>query len=82
MHMYVGSHMCHNVHLGWPFLPWQKGWAECSLFCSAQSSDLCSDAQVHVQTFPPKTDYDVMGALYGDVTMTLGIWNVDTLMSV
>ena len=64
---------CHSVHLVCPFLPWQKGWAEHMLWHSAQSDDPCSDAQVHVQTFPPKTDYDIIRASYGDVMMMLMI---------
>ena len=70
-HIYI----CHSVYLGWPFLPWQKGWAEHSLQHYTWSNDLHSDAQVHVQTFLLKTDYDVIGALYGNITMMLGIWN-------
>ena len=74
-----GEH--HSVCLGWPFLPWQKGWAEHLLQCSAQSKNLHSDAQAHVQTFPPKTDYDIIRTSYGNVTMTLGIWNDDIYVS-
>ena len=72
MQRYPGGE-CHSMHLGWPFLLWQKGQAENVLWHSTQSDDLHLDAQVHAQTFPPKADYDIMGMLYGDVAMMLGI---------
>ena len=66
--------------LGWPFLPWQKVQAEHLPCCSAQSDDICSDTQVHAQTYPPKKDHDIIWASYGDVMM-LGIWNDDMYIS-
>ena len=52
--------------------PLAKEMSRVSLRHSTQSNNLCSDAQVHVQTFPPKTDYDIIGMSYGNIAMTLG----------
>ena len=70
------------MHLGWPFLPWLEGWAEHPLWHSTQSDDLYWDAQVHAQTFPPKTDYDIIGTSYGNIMMTLGIYSDDIYVSI
>ena len=69
------------MHLGWPFLPWQEGQAEHQLLHSTWSNDFHSDAQVHVQTLPPKTDHDIIGASYGNIAMMLGIYSDNIYIS-
>ena len=69
------------MHLGLPFLPWWKGQADHQLWHSAQGDDLCFDARVQAQTFPPKTGYDIIRASDGNIALMLGILNDDIHIS-